>query len=233
MFDYLPSPASTFAGDMDSLLYLIYYIVGAWGIALHVLLFYMFVRFRRREGKPAQYFVGRGRQLAWVLVPAILVLGLDLWIDVRGAAVWAAVKEDIPEGEFLVRVTGKQFNWTMTYPGPDGEFDTDDDYQAENALHVPVDTEILIELRSEDVLHSFFLPHMRLKQDAIPGRMIPVWFEAMKTGKYPIACAELCGFGHTTMYGRLSVDSPEEWRAWARKRWPKADPSSLAPWEGS
>ena len=93
------------------------------------------------------------------------------------------------------RVSGKQFNWDMTYPGPDNELGTDDDLKLENELHVPVNAVVHIRLTSEDVIHSFFVPQLRLKQDSLPNRFINVWFEATKAGRYEIPCAELCGFG--------------------------------------
>jgi len=81
---------------------------------------------------------------------------------------------------------------------------------------------VRIQLYSEDVIHSFFLPNLRLKQDAVPGRMIPVWFEATKEGQYEIPCAELCGFGHSGMKGRLFVQSDADYQAWVKERWPSS-----------
>jgi cytochrome c oxidase subunit 2 len=83
-----------------------------------------------------------------------------------------------------------------------------------NEMHIPVGKPIRIHLRSEDVIHSFFLPEMRVKQDAVPGLTIPVWFESTKTGDFTIACAELCGFGHSTMYGQLTVHEQDDYAAW-------------------
>jgi cytochrome c oxidase subunit 2 len=81
-------------------------------------------------------------------------------------------------------------------------------------LHVPIGKDVRITLQSEDVLHSFFLPNVRLKQDVVPGRSIDVWFNATKTGTYELACAELCGFGHYTMRGALVVDTVDEYERW-------------------
>jgi cytochrome c oxidase subunit 2 len=127
-----------------------------------------------------------------------------------------------------VQVTGKQFNWEVRYPGPDGEFDasadsttgTLDDYQIDNEVHVPVNKVVRVMLASKDVIHSFFVPQLRLKQDAVPGRMITAWFEATQPGTYEIPCAELCGFGHSGMLGRLYVHTPEEYKAWKQQTWP-------------
>ena len=114
---------------------------------------------------------------------------------------------------------GKQFNWEFTYPGPDGKLGTPDDLKLDNELHIPVGKVVHVNLTAKDVIHSFFLPHFRLKQDAVPGREIPVWFEATKPGEYEIPCAELCGFGHSGMNGKLYAHTPEEYEKWVRERW--------------
>jgi cytochrome c oxidase subunit 2 len=150
------------------------------------------------------------------------VLGIDLGIDFVGAKAYDQIKGEIPESDISVRVTGKQFNWAITYPGPDGEFDTEDDLLLDNELHVPVDKVVRLELLSEDVLHSFFVPVLRLKQDVVPGRSIPAWFEATKVGRYEIACAELCGYGHYTMRGFLNVHTEEEYQQWVEENWPSS-----------
>ncbi len=97
---------------------------------------------------------------------------------------------------------------------------TDDDLELENELYVPVDTDIWVTLSAEDVIHSFFVPQFRLKQDSVPGRDIPAWFRVTKPGTYEIACAELCGFGHGTMRGWVHVLSHEAYAAWAQENWP-------------
>ncbi|MFQ5701970.1 MAG: cytochrome c oxidase subunit II [Acidobacteriota bacterium] len=223
MLQWLPAQVSTYADGVDSLLRLIYYIVGGWFVLIHLLMIFMILRFRRREGRAARYLDGkRLRENAWILLPCVLVVGMDFWIDSRSSRVWDEIKESQPPSDLTVRVTGKQFNWEMLYPGPDGVFGTQDDLAMENSLHVPVHKVISILLESEDVLHSFFLPQMRLKQDAVPGRTIKLWFEATKPGRYEIACAELCGFGHTTMRGLLTVHTQRSWEKWVNKRWPAA-----------
>jgi len=223
MLNWLPQQVSSFGGQVDSLIAFIYYIILAWFVLLHLLVFYMLIRFRKRDGRRASYLDGRTfRQSAWILVPCLLILVLDIWIDARSAHVWAVIKEDHPPADVTLRVTGKQFNWEILYPGPDGRFGTADDLTAENSIHVPVNKVVGISLEAEDVLHSFFLPDLRLKQDAVPGRTIPVWFKAVKPGRYEIACAELCGFGHTGMRGLLTVHTEDDWQKWVDSRWPPA-----------
>jgi cytochrome c oxidase subunit 2 len=184
---------------------------------------YFVIRYRRRPGAAARHVAGEtATQAAWVLVPAFVVLLLDLAIDFAGGRVWATVKEEIPTSAAEVRVVAKQFNWEFAYPGPDGRFGTADDRALDNDLYVPVNTDIRARLESKDVLHSFFLPNVRLKQDVVPGRGIDVWFNVTKAGIYEIACAELCGFGHYTMRGRLVALAPAEYRAWVEKQWPRS-----------
>ena len=88
-----------------------------------------------------------------------------------------------------------------------------------NDLHLPVNEEILIDLKSMDVLHSFFLPNMRVKQDAVPGMRIPVWFRPLETGQFDLVCAELCGWGHYKMKGRLTIESRAKFERWLQKKY--------------
>lgn len=223
MMRWLPENVSTYGGDIDSILFLIYYITLAWFFLTLGVLAVFLILYRRREGRRATYIEGnRLREAAWILVPGLIVLALDLWMDFRGGEVWAKVKGRVPPGDIRVQVTAKQFNWEMLYPGPDGQFGTADDLQIENELHVPVGRVVRVVLKSKDVIHSFFLPNLRLKQDAVPGRTIEAWFQATKPGRYEIPCAELCGFGHSGMNGWLSVHPPDEYQKWVKERWPSS-----------
>ncbi len=218
---WLPENVSTFGGDIDALFAIIFRGTAIWFFVTIGALLLFAVRFRRREGIRAKYVRGDSlREAAWILVPVLVVLALDLWLDFRGAPVWARVKLEMPPSDVQLQVTAKQFNWEVVYPGPDGKFGTEDDRQIDNELHVPVNTPVRVALKSKDVLHSFFLPNLRLKQDIIPGRTIPAWFEVTRPGRYELACAELCGFGHSGMLGWLYVHTPEEYRAWQREQWP-------------
>lgn len=229
MFDWFPKTISTFGEDIDSVFWLIFYIVGAGFILGEAVLIYFAIRYRRKEGQRAAYHTGEKlSELAWILVPAAIVLVLDFGIDFAGGEAWSKVKGEIPASDTQVIVTGKQFNWNFTYPGRDRKFATDDDLTMENELHVPVGKVIALVLKSDDVLHSFFVPTLRLKQDCIPGRSIPAWFEATETGEYEIGCAELCGYGHYTMRGFLFVHSDEEYAKWIQERWPPAADSTAA-----
>ncbi len=221
MLAWLPENVSSFGADLDSIFYLIYYVVGIWFVATEALLIYFLIRYRHREGRRAVHAHGNTlRQAAWILIPCALVLVLDLWIDFRGAEVWAKIKITAPPADQRVELTGKQFNWSIRYPGPDGRFETLDDKVVQNEMHVLVNKVVHVNLKSEDVIHSFFLPNLRLKQDVVPGREIRAWFRATKTGRYSMPCAELCGFGHSGMEGQLFVHSEEDYAKWTRKVWP-------------
>src|SRR5262249_45744572 len=120
------------------------------------------------------------------------------------------------EGKALrIEVNAHQWAWAARYAGPDGLFNTADDIVTLNDIRVPVGTPILVQLASTDVIHSFYLPNFRIKQDAMPGMINRLWFEAKETGQFDIACAQHCGVNHYKMKGRLTVLSPEDYAAWA------------------
>jgi cytochrome c oxidase subunit 2 len=223
MFDWLhwlPENASTYGADIDAVIQLIWYTTLVWFFLTIGTLLAFLVLYRRRAGRKAAYVRGeRLREAAWVLVPVVVVLVLDLWLDFRGSPVWAKVKINRPETDITLRVTGRQFNWEVVYAGPDGTFGTPDDKQFIDELHVPVNRPVRIVLRSKDVIHSFFVPNFRVKQDAVPGREIEGWFEATKPGKYELPCAMLCGFGHSGMKAYLYVHPPEEYEQWVKEQW--------------
>jgi cytochrome c oxidase subunit II len=222
MSSWFPENVSTFGNDIDSLFRLVLYITAVWFVLTQGLIVFCLIRYRRRDGVRAAYVAGnKPRQLAWILIPALLVLILDLWIDFRGAEVWAKIKGQIPSSDLRIQVTGKQFNWEIVYPGPDGKLGTPDDLRMDNELHVPAGKIVRVVLKSKDVIHSLFLPNLRLKQDAVPGREIEAWFEVTKPGKYEMPCAELCGFGHSGMNGWLVVHTPEDYQTWVADKWPE------------
>ena len=107
------------------------------------------------------------------------------------APAWSRIKMSVPPSDFAIEVTAKQFNWQVAYPGGDGKFGTGDDKAFLDEIHVPVNKVVHVNLKSVDVIHSFFVPQFRMKQDAVPGRVIVQWFEAIKPGKYELPCAEL------------------------------------------
>ena len=212
MLSWLPVDVSTFGREIDSLFYLIYYITGATFILVTFLMILFLVVYRQKDGRRAVYTHGNTTlEIIWTIIPAAILVVLSF----MSVSTWAKVKRFAPDSDFEVQVTAKQFNWEVVYPGADGKFGTSDDVQFDNDIHVPVNKVVRVHLGSKDVIHSFFLPNLRLRQDAVPGRNILVWFEATTPGKYEIACSQLCGFGHSGMIGWLYVDTPEEYAKWA------------------
>jgi cytochrome c oxidase subunit 2 len=214
---WLPENVSTYGADIDWLFSLIEWITGIIFVGVIIALIAFLVKYRYQEGRRATYTHGNtALEITWTVIPSIILIILFM----LSQSTWWSIKGSIPTGDIQVHAIAKQFNWVFTYPGPDGQFGTDDDLTLENELHVPVNKIVRVTLRAEDVIHSFFLPNFRLKQDAVPGREIPTWFEATKTGRYEIPCAELCGFGHSGMLGYLTVHSDQEYDSWRKERWP-------------
>ena len=218
MLRWLPQNISTFGRDIDSIMYLIYYVVGAWLILAEGVLIWFLVRYRRSKAPRAAYAPGiTKRSLACVVIPALLVLACDFAIDAKGSDAWHEIKLDIPQHDALVRIEARQFAWNFRHAGPDGKLDTADDIVTNGQLHVPLGKVVRFELVSKDVVHSFWSPNLRLKQDVVPGRAIPGWFKATELGNFGIGCAELCGVGHGVMAANLVVQTPEEFEAWMKK----------------
>lgn len=207
MWDFMPERASSYAADIDNVIMVVTYTVGAWLIAAYVVFFLFLFLYRKKPGQPARYVPGKGKQMAWVLAPVFLVVLCDLGIDLYNAPIWSKVKQELPEVEQTVQVLGRQWSWHFTYPGPDGRLGTQDDLTTVNELHVKVDSKTRFILIAADVLHSLSIPAFRLKQDAVPGRRITGWFEAVKIGTFDIQCAEICGAGHGAMAARVIVHS--------------------------
>jgi cytochrome c oxidase subunit 2 len=214
---WLPQNVSTYGGDVDRIFYLIFYITGIAWILVQVLMLVFMWQYRHREGRRATYTHGNTTlEIAWTIAPALILV----MIGFMSKATWDKIRHTHPPSTNVVEVTAKQFNWEILYPGPDGKFQTDDDKMVENDLHVPVNQVVRVRLKSKDVIHSFFVPQFRVKQDAVPGRTIEIWFQATQPGRYELPCAELCGFGHSGMLGYVTVQTAEEFQAWTKEQWP-------------
>jgi len=148
------------------------------------------------------------------------VLAFDVIILIFAVKVWYTVKQDLPPAQETVRVIAQQWAWSFVHPGPDQKLDTADDIKTVDDLHVKVDTLYHFKLESRDVLHSFSVPAFRLKQDAIPGRVITGWFQATKTGTFDIQCAEICGIGHALMPARIVIETQPQHTAWMASQSP-------------
>ncbi|HXJ33885.1 MAG TPA: cytochrome c oxidase subunit II [Candidatus Eisenbacteria bacterium] len=215
MMGWLPPGVSTYSGQIDWLFYLIYYITTFTFFAVQITLLWFAFKYRYNPNRRATYTHGNTTlEIVWTVIPALMLAALAI----MSRTTWADIKWRMPPSDYTIWVTAKQFNWEITYPGPDGKLGTEDDVSMDNDFHVPVNKTVRITLRSKDVIHSFFVPVFRLKQDAVPGREIPVWFKATAAGKYEVPCAELCGFGHSGMQGSVYVDEQTAYDAWAKER---------------
>jgi cytochrome c oxidase subunit 2 len=214
---------STFGREIDSLFVIILVITGITFIGTQVALVWAawsFVEQVDEQGRPvrqATYFHGSQRlEVIWTIIPAAILVFIALY----QMGTWAAIKfrSAAPKVQPLAEVTARQFQWIMRYPGPDGRLNTPDDVHLVNDLHFVKGRTALIYLKSQDVLHSFFLPQLRIKQDAVPGLAIPVWFDSDTAGRYELACAELCGWGHYKMRGNVTVhETQAQFDEWMEK----------------
>jgi cytochrome c oxidase subunit 2 len=212
---YMRSP-STMGREVDALYVIILWITGAVFVGTQLVLTVAAWRFADRPGRVAVYFHGSQRaELIWTIVPAIALV----FITVYQFGTWAGIKfkSAAPKGAPIAEVTGRQFQWMVRYPGLDGKFRTGDDVFTTNDFHFVKGEKTMIHLMSKDVLHSFFLPQLRIKQDAVPGLKIPVWFDADQAGQYELACAELCGWGHSMMRAVVTVhETRADFEAWLK-----------------
>jgi cytochrome c oxidase subunit 2 len=223
---WLPKDVSEHGSQIDSLFYFILALTGVVFIATEVLLFWFIWKYDEAKAKgPATYIHGSHTlEVVWTIIPAVVLLVLAIY----QMNTWADVKMRRPVMSPTVEVVARQFEWRLRYPGRDGQLGTPDDLFLVNDL-------ILVQLKSMDVLHSFFLPNLRVKQDAVPGMKIPVWFKAKETGEYDLVCAELCGWGHYKMKGRVTFVTRPEFDAWLERKYleqeatqPSTDSSSDA-----
>jgi cytochrome c oxidase subunit 2 len=244
---FFPPAASEHAGRIDTMIDAVHVLM----LILFVgwILFFLSALFRFRKSRnPVADYVGVKTKTNTYLEVGVAIAEVILLVGFS-IPMWAERVSDFPEGgdSVEVRVVAQQFAWNIWYPGADGVFGEQDlalndeatnpialvregagkdDIVTLNQLHLPVNTPARIHLSSKDVIHSFNLPNMRVKQDAIPGLVIPLWFEPTlttaqvreQTGNpdyvYEIACAQLCGNSHYRMRGFLTVHTPEEYQAW-------------------
>ncbi len=246
--------ASTQGPAIDHVISLTHWLMLILFVGWGIFFIYTLIRFRASKNTKAEYSGVRNHYSSY-LEAGVAVIEVALLIGFA-FPIWASRVNDVPidKEAVQIRVVGQQFAWNIHYPGPDGVFgnssvdlvdeaenpiglDRSDDFAKDdvvtvNQLHIPVNTPINISLSTKDVIHSFSLTELRVKQDAIPGMEIPVWFEATMTteeflkttigtgreGKgFEIACAQLCGLGHYRMKGFLTVHNDEGYSAWLQK----------------
>ncbi|WP_053093791.1 cytochrome c oxidase subunit II [Rufibacter radiotolerans] len=243
--DMILPVASEHGIDIDSMFWLTMAVIGFVFVLTHILLFVYSYRYQHKEGKRAYYYPHNNKvEIIWTVIPAIVMALLVF----SGWKTWAKITSPAPESAVVVEIMGKQFNWLVRYPGGDNklglvkhtlidatnEFGLDltdknaqDDFPAEpSAFHVPKGQPVLLKIRARDVIHSVFLPHFRVKMDAVPGMPTSFWFIPTKTTSemqtetgnpdfnYELACTEVCGRGHFAMKMTMIVDEPEEYQKW-------------------
>jgi cytochrome c oxidase subunit II len=249
---WLPPNICVFGGETDDLFYLILWLVTFFFLLTQIILVYAMYRFSGQPGRKASYFHGVVvLELIWTAVPAAILLfiafaQIQAWNKIKVAA-------RMPEPDQVIHVSARQFEWRMRYPtdprfrgasalrenaklveqwSKEAQFD---DLRIVNEVHIWEESRVRIHLTTRDVIHSFFLPNLRIKQDALPGKTIPVWFAAEKgtanthynpdtkkwdvpTENADLACAELCGWGHYKMRGRLYIHANrEDYENWLKQ----------------
>ena len=215
MVKYFLEQASSYAAQIDNVIFVVALITGVWSLLCFAVFFYLLFKFRAKDGVKALYITGNKKEeKRWVSVPHGLVLLCDVAIIVVAVQAWYNVKQRMPEPDLQVRIVVQQWAWTFDHPGPDGKLDTEDDIRTVDELRVEVDKTYQYFLESRDVMHDFSVPVWRLKQDAIPGRTITGWFKPTKTGDFSIQCAEMCGIGHGIMGARVFVESASAHASW-------------------
>lgn len=209
---------TTLGKKIDDLFYLILIIVSVTYVGTHIALGYVLWRGAdiKKDDKVWFSHGSHALEVIWTIVPAGILLfialyQMDVWRNYRVKAYFP------PKTEAVAEVTARQFEWRIRYPARGKQLQPrpqPDDIYTVNDLRVPAGQPVSISLRSDDVQHSFFVPELRVKQDAVPGLVIPVWFEVTDTGTFDLTCAELCGWGHYKMKARVIATSEEEFDAW-------------------
>jgi cytochrome c oxidase subunit 2 len=197
-----PVQASTFAPDVDHLLYFLLAVAVFFSLAIFCSIFYFAIRYRRRSENelPRAVHGGMALEILWSVIPFGLTMVMFTW----GASIY--FNESRPPNNALdIYVVGKQWMWKLEHLGGQREI---------NELHIPVGRAVRLTMTSEDAIHSFFVPAFRTKQDAVPGRYTTTWFTPTKVGKYHLFCAEYCGTNHSRMGGWVYVMAPRDYEAW-------------------
>ena len=231
----MPVQASTHAAELDQMSVLVHWLMLIMFVGWGVFFIFVLFRFRSRANPKASYTgakgkISKGTEVAVAVVEVILLVFYAIPAWAKRVTAFPSESEAV-----VVRVIGEQFAWNIQYPGPDGKFgrsdvkfvsadnplgldrsdpDGKDDVTTINQLNLPVDRPVLVQLSSKDVIHSFGLYEMRVKQDAVPGLQIPVWFVPNRVGDYEITCSQLCGLGHFRMRGFVTVQSQADFTKW-------------------
>lgn len=200
-FPLWPQRASTMAGNVDALYIFLVIVSGLMTLLIFTAVIFFAARFRRRKGVPAEQIEGSTPlELTWSVIPFVVFMVIFLW----GAVVYFNGRTP-PRDATEVYVVAKQWMWKLEHAEGQREI---------NELHVPVGRDVKLIMTSQDVIHSFFVPAFRMKQDVLPGRYTVAWFHATKPGTYHLFCAEYCGTQHSGMIGSIIVMEPAQYEAW-------------------
>jgi cytochrome c oxidase subunit 2 len=231
----LPVQASAHAAEIDHMTVLVHWLMLVLFVGWGAFFLFVLVRFRRGANPQASYAGAKGKfakstEVLVALIEIVLLVGYAI-------PAWATRVRDLPSANdaTVVRVVAEQFAWNIHYPGRDKMFGrvdpklvsadnplgldrsdpkAKDDIATINQLNLPVGRTVLVHLSSKDVIHSFGLYEMRIRQDAIPGMEIPVWFIPIRPGDYEITCSQLCGLGHYRMRGFVTVQTQADFDTW-------------------
>ena len=230
----LPLQASAHAAEIDQIIVIVHWLMLVLFVGWGAFFIYTLIRFRASANPKADHAGVKSHTSSYLEITVAVVEAVILVAFALPA--WAVRVNDLPpeDGATVVHVIAKQFEWHTVYPGPDGRFgrrdlslitstngigldrsdpNGADDIHTVNQLNLPVDTPVIAYLSTMDVIHSFAITSMRVKQDAIPGVEIPVWWEPTVTGNYEINCSQLCGLGHYRMRGFVTVMSEDDYQS--------------------
>jgi len=205
-FPLFPDVASTVASGVDYLYFFLTAVSAFFTILIFVLILYFAVKYRRRAGRRAEQLTpdeehrSLGLEIAWSVVPFLITLVMFTW----GSSLYIA-NSRVPDQAMNIDVVGRQWMWKIQHPSGRREI---------NELHVPIGQPVKLTLASQDVIHSFYIPAFRVKQDVLPGRYVTMWFQPTRAGEYHLFCAEYCGTYHSGMIGRVVVMQPEDFQKW-------------------
>jgi cytochrome c oxidase subunit II len=235
----IPVEASAHAAQIDQMTILVHWLMLVLFVGWGAFFIFTLIRFRAGANPKANYEGVKSHMASYI---EWAIAGIELVLIVAFAIpAWAARVDAFPQQSqaTVVRVVPEQFAWNIHYPGADGQFGrvdpklmgadnplgldrTDpaakDDITTINQLVLPVNKPVIVYLTSKDVIHSFSLIQMRVKQDVIPGESIPVWFTPIMTGDWEINCSQLCGLGHFRMRGAYSIKSQQDFDAWMKEQ---------------
>jgi cytochrome c oxidase subunit II len=205
-FRLFPEQASTVAPKVDAVFFYILAVTVVFSVLIAGLVIVFAVKYRRRSPDecPGPTVGSLKLEVGWIIVPLILATIMFVW----GTSTYFAMTVP-PDDALEIYVVGRQWMWKVQYPGGQSEI---------NELHIPVGQPVKLVMTSEDVIHDFYVPAFRTKQDVLPGRYTRTWFEATKVGDYHLFCAEYCGTEHSRMGGWVHVMEPAEYQKWLAER---------------